>query len=85
MDSYHVQALLSKRLYGHVKHGIENYRPLDVKLSVRLQEIHGHCLIQTIKTVGENPGKSLFLEPSNLMFSGHLQNLLFYLQILVQH
>uniref|UniRef100_A0A1I7VWA5 BPI2 domain-containing protein n=1 Tax=Loa loa TaxID=7209 RepID=A0A1I7VWA5_LOALO len=55
MDSYHAHALLSRRLYGHVKHEIAKYRPLSVKLSIRIQEAHGHCLIHTVKTVGENP------------------------------
>ncbi|VDN85592.1 unnamed protein product [Brugia pahangi] len=55
MDSYNAHALLSRRLYGHVKHEIEKYRPLDMKLSIQFQDAHGHCLIHTIKTTGKNP------------------------------
>ncbi|VIO89935.1 Uncharacterized protein BM_BM1560 [Brugia malayi] len=55
MDSYDAHALLSRRLYGHVKHEIEKYRPLDLKLSIQFQDAHGHCLIHTIKTTGKNP------------------------------
>uniref|UniRef100_A0A0R3RZ28 FSA_C domain-containing protein n=1 Tax=Elaeophora elaphi TaxID=1147741 RepID=A0A0R3RZ28_9BILA len=52
MDSYHAHASLSRRLYGDVKHEVEMYRPLDMKLSVNA---YGHCLIHTIKTTAENP------------------------------
>ncbi|VDK84813.1 unnamed protein product [Onchocerca ochengi] len=55
IDSYQAYASLSRRLYGDVEHKIEKYRPLDVKLSFRLQKAHGHFLTHAVKTTGENP------------------------------
>lgn len=68
MDSYHAHALPSRRLYGDIKHEVEKYRPLNMKLSIRFQNVHGHCLTHTIKTTGENPGNSLLLSTNLIIF-----------------
>ncbi|KAM3727455.1 Bridge-like lipid transfer protein family member [Dirofilaria immitis] len=55
MDTYQAHALLSRRFYGNLENKVEKYRPIDVKLSIRIQKAHGHCLTHAIKTTGENP------------------------------
>ncbi|VDM99930.1 unnamed protein product [Thelazia callipaeda] len=55
MDFYQAHTLLSRRLYNRVQNDVEKYRPLDVKLSIRLSKSRAHCLSHSIKTVGENP------------------------------
>uniref|UniRef100_A0A915PW87 Bridge-like lipid transfer protein family member 1 N-terminal domain-containing protein n=1 Tax=Setaria digitata TaxID=48799 RepID=A0A915PW87_9BILA len=68
MDSYQAHTLLSRRLYGDkIKHEAEYYRPLNMNLSVRVQEAYGHCLTHSIKTTGKKPDPCPIMKANTVM------------------
>uniref|UniRef100_A0A9J2P2Q7 Bridge-like lipid transfer protein family member 1 C-terminal domain-containing protein n=1 Tax=Ascaris lumbricoides TaxID=6252 RepID=A0A9J2P2Q7_ASCLU len=56
IDSYKAHTRLSRRMFGDVREPIELYRPLRLKMCIRVQNVRAHCLIHSVQTDGPVPG-----------------------------
>uniref|UniRef100_A0A915A4B7 Bridge-like lipid transfer protein family member 1 N-terminal domain-containing protein n=3 Tax=Parascaris univalens TaxID=6257 RepID=A0A915A4B7_PARUN len=55
IDSYKAHTRLSRRMFGDVREAIELYRPLGLKMCIRVQNVRAHCLIHSVQTDGPVP------------------------------
>ncbi|VDM42035.1 unnamed protein product [Toxocara canis] len=52
IDSFKAHTRLSRRMFGDVHEPVEFYRPLRLKMCVRVQNVRAHCLIHSVQTDG---------------------------------